>query len=66
MQMKDFTLARQEVVLNVQPVHRLEMPAQDGNRHQVAYSGRFIVPLFNCVQCLLASGKILLVLLVPL
>ena len=35
MQMKNFALARQEIVFNVQPVHGFKMAAQHGNGNQV-------------------------------
>ena len=43
MQVKNFALARQEVVLNVEAIHGFEMALQDGNRNQVGN-----LPLFRC------------------
>ena len=66
MQAQDFALARQEVVLDVEPVHGLQMPAQNCDRDQVCDRGGFVFALLNLVQRLEAMLQILLVLGVPL
>ena len=65
MKMKDLTLARQEIVFNIEAIHGLEMTPQDGNRNHIGNSGAFVVAFLDRVQRLLADLQVLLVLGVP-
>ena len=67
MQVQNFALARQEVVLDVEPVHGLEMAAQDGGRDQIGDRGSLVVALPRSrAASRSAHLQVLLVLLVPL
>ena len=54
-QMENFALTRQEVVLDIQPVHGLKMPPQNRDGDYISYRRRLIFALFDCVQHLLAG-----------
>ncbi len=62
--------ARQEVVLDVEALHGLEMAAKDGGGDEVGDLGRFVVAIFQGVEGveanLLASGDVIGVGRVPL
>ena len=62
MQVQDFALARKEVVLDVEPVHGLEMTAQDRGGDQVGDRSDLVAALFDRVQRLQANLQVLLVL----
>ena len=64
--MQDFALARQEVVLDVEPVHGFEVAAQDGSRDQLGDGGGFAGGVFDGMQRCGADLQILFVLFVPL
>ena len=66
MQMKYFALPRQEVVLNVEPVHGFEMAPKHGNRNQVRNRRRLIVPFLNRAQRRGARLQVRLVLFIPM
>ena len=66
MKMEDLALARQEVVFDIEPVHGLEMPPQDGDGNYVGDGGAFIVALLDRVQHLLTDLQVLFVLGVPM
>ena len=66
MQPQDFALARQEVVLDVEPLHGLEMAAQHSNGDQFGDDRSFITALLDVMQSLQTNLKVLLVLRIPL
>jgi hypothetical protein len=66
MQVQDFALARQEIVLDVEAIHGFEMATQNGGRDQFGDGGQFRCRLFDGVQGFAAGLQVLLVLLVPL
>ena len=66
MQMQDFALARQEVVFDVETVHRLKMAAQHRSRNQLGDCSRFARRVFDGVQRFATRLQVCFVLLVPL
>ncbi len=66
MQVKYLALARQEVVLNVEPVHGFEMALKNGSRNQIRNRRRLVVPFFNQAQHRGARMQVRLVLFIPL
>ena len=50
MQVQDFALARQEIVLDVETLHGFKMATQNRDRNQVGDRGRFVVPFFDGMQ----------------
>ncbi len=64
--MQYFTLPRQEVIFDIETIHRLEMTAKNSHRNQISNGRSFTGCIFNGMQSLGANLQILLVLLVPL
>ncbi len=64
--MEDLALARQEVVLDVEPVHGLQVTPQNRRRDQIGDISHLISALLDGMQHFKSHFKILLVLLVPL
>ena len=44
MQMQDFALPRQEIVLDIEPLHCFQVAAQYGDGNEVCDRGRLVVP----------------------
>ncbi len=66
MQAQDFAFARQEVVLDVEPLHGFEMATENRRRDGFGEFGDLVVALFDRVQRFRTLLKISFVLLVPL
>ncbi len=66
MKVQDFTLARQEVVLNVEPVHGFKMPPKHSNRNQVRNQRGLRVPCLNRAQRSSPRLQVRLVRFIPL
>ena len=66
MQMQNLALPRQEVVLDVEPVHGFQMPAQHGHRDHVRDGGGLVPALLDLMQSLHSCMQVLLVLAVPM
>ena len=64
--MENFTLARQEVVFNVQPVHGFEVSLKHSNGNQVRNRRRLIVSFLNRVQRGGACLQVRLVFFIPM
>src|SRR5882724_11535993 len=66
MQVQDFALAWEEVVLDVEAVHGLEMAAQDGGGDEFGDGGGFVVAEFQIVKNFRPACAVFLGGLVPL
>src|SRR5215468_1111452 len=66
MQMKNLTFLGKEIVMDIQPLHGLEMTANDGVRDQAADLGGFIAALLNIMQGLESQFQTVVILLIPL
>ena len=66
MQVQDLALARQKVVLDVEPIHGLQMPPQDRSRNQLGNLGQLVAALLDGMQRVRAHLQMFFVLLVPL
>ncbi len=50
MQVQDFALARQEVVIDIESLHRLQMAAEHGGRDQICDLRRFVAARLDGMQ----------------
>ena len=66
MQVQNFALARQEIVLNVEAIHRFEMALKNRDRNQIRDRRGLIVSFLDRVQRLRARLLVRLVFFVPL
>src|SRR6201987_1036080 len=66
MQVQNLALAREEVVFDVETIHRLEMAPQHGRRDQLSDGGRFTSRIFNGMKGLQSHLQVPLVDFVPL
>src|SRR5260370_24411062 len=64
--MKYFALARQEVVLNVEPVHGFKMALKNGHGNQVSNRCYLVIPFLNRVQRSSARLQVRFILFIPL
>src|SRR5215831_19185202 len=66
MQVQNLALARKKVILDVDPIHCLEMSPQNSNRDQISDSSRFTFFVLNGMKGLQSYLQVLLIDFVPL
>ena len=66
MQMQNLALARQEVVFDVEAIHRFEMAAEDCGRDQLGDCCGFVATFLDFMQSLQPDLLVLGILFVPL
>src|SRR5690348_16573771 len=50
MKMEDFAFAREEVVLDIQPIHRFKMTAENCGRNQLGDDSSFVAALLDFME----------------